>query len=124
MTNRTDRYEDDRGVIQDLLAGPIDGVTEIFTRKGAIRGNHTHNETTQWTYVVWGSLRAVERVPGQEAPTDRVFGAGEMICDRAGVAHAWEAVEDTKVLVFIRGPRSGADYESDTQRLAPEDRLL
>ena len=32
------RFEDDRGVIRDLLVTPLDGVTEIRTRKGAIRG--------------------------------------------------------------------------------------
>jgi hypothetical protein len=35
-------YEDARGVIQDLL-GPVDSVTWITTKKGAIRGNHVHH---------------------------------------------------------------------------------
>ena len=117
------RFEDDRGVIQDLLAGPLDSVTEIFTRKGAVRGNHTHNETTQWTYIVGGQLRVVTRAPGGEAFTED-YGHGDRVCEEPGIAHAWQALEDTTVLVFTRGPRSGANYGSDTQRLAPEDRLL
>lgn len=120
----TDRFEDDRGVIQDLLAGPIDSVTEIFTRAGAVRGNHTHAETVQWTYVVRGKLLVAFRVPGEKVIRECEYGPGELVLERAGVPHAWKALEDTTVLVFTRGPRSGANYESDTQRLAPEDRLL
>lgn len=120
---RPDRYEDERGVIQDLLAGPIDSVTQISTRTGSVRGNHAHGKTVQWTYVVSGCMRSVIR--NQDGSLSQaVRYPGEFFCEPSGLAHAWEALEDTTVLVFTRGPRSGADYESDTRRLAPEDRLL
>jgi quercetin dioxygenase-like cupin family protein len=117
------RHADDRGVIQDLLVTPLDAVTEIFTRKGAIRGNHTHRETTQWTYVTSGLLRVVTQQGGGPL-RDRVYGPGDMACENPGVTHAWEALEDTVVLVFTKGPRSGTAYESDTERLPEADRLL
>ena len=120
----SDRYEDERGVIQDLLAGPIDSVTEIVTRAGAVRGNHVHSETIQWTYVNWGKLLVALRIPGEKVIREREYGPGELVLEQAGVPHAWKALEDTHVLVFTCGPRSGANYESDTQRLAPEDWLL
>jgi quercetin dioxygenase-like cupin family protein len=111
-----DRYEDDRGVIQDLLVQPLDSVTEIRTVRGAVRGNHTHQQTVQYTYVVSGRLRVATSDGG---PTELAeYGPGEMFCDAPGVAHAWQALADTTVLVFTRGPRSGEAYESDTQRLA------
>ena len=111
-----DRFEDHRGVIQDLLTEPLDSVTEIFTRKGAVRGNHTHNETVQWTYVATGVLRSV-RLDPSGVKADITFGPGSLIKEPAGWPHAWQAVEDTTVLVFTRGPRSGENYENDTQRL-------
>lgn len=114
-----DRFEDERGVIQDLL-GPVDSITTIFTKQGAIRGNHVHAETDQWTYVVSGLLKVVQ---GDERP--RLIGPGSatrMILEPRGVPHAWEALQDTVVLVFTRGPRSGSAYESDTVRL--EEPLL
>jgi quercetin dioxygenase-like cupin family protein len=40
-----------------------------------------------------------------------------MVVEEPGVPHAWKALGDTVCLVFTRGPRSGADYESDTTRL-------
>lgn len=111
----TDRFEDERGVIQDLLSGPLDGVTEIFTRKGAIRGNHTHQRTCQWTYIVSGKLRTV--LQEDDGPHEHVRLPGDFFAEPPGVAHAWEALEDTTVLVITRGPRSGEGYESDTVRL-------
>jgi quercetin dioxygenase-like cupin family protein len=118
-----DRFTDDRGVIQDLL-GKIDAVTEIRTVKGAVRGNHVHFKTTQWTYVVSGKLRVVTRAPGKLVPDYRLYGPGEMAVEAPGVAHAWQAVEDTVCLVFTRGLRSGQDYEEDTYRLSGGDMLL
>ena len=109
-----DRYEDSRGVIQDLL-GPVDAVTEIYTRKGCIRGNHIHQQTTQWTYVVSGEILFARLE--DDGMHDRICTPGELVTEPAGIAHAWKAIEDTIVLVFTRGPRSGEAYETDTTRL-------
>ena len=110
------RHEDSRGVIQDLLNGPIDGNTEITTNAGSVRGNHRHERTVQWTYVVSGRLLVV--TDDGEYRKRREYGPGEMAEEAPGIAHAWKALEPTKVLVFTRGPRSGEAYESDTQRLS------
>jgi quercetin dioxygenase-like cupin family protein len=117
----TDRFEDGRGVIQDLL-GPVDAVTEIFTCKDAVRGNHVHLLTEQWTYVVYGSL--LSAVSSDAGVCRRVVGHGDLIFEPPGMPHAWRALEDTKVLVFTRGPRSGESYETDTMRLPPGEHLL
>jgi quercetin dioxygenase-like cupin family protein len=116
-----DRFEDERGVIQDLL-GPVDAVTEIFTKAGAVRGNHVHAKTTQWTYIVSGRLWVVKQAGGDSGENPMLEGLiatpGRLVAELPGIPHAWRAVEDTTVLVFTRGPRSGEAYESDTQRLA------
>jgi quercetin dioxygenase-like cupin family protein len=111
-------FSDERGTIEDILDGPLDSVTKIFTKAGAVRGNHLHAHTTQWVYVVSGRLRTA--TPGQQV----VWYPGALIEEPPGVPHAWRAEEDTVVLVLTRGPRSGENYESDTIRLAPEDHLL
>ena len=116
MANSPDRYEDVRGVIQDLLVTPLDGVTEIRTRKNSIRGNHFHKATTQWTYFTSGRMLIVTEGPGHPRQ-EREYGPGEMACEEPGISHAWQALEDTVCLVFSRGPRTGQAYESDTYRL-------
>jgi quercetin dioxygenase-like cupin family protein len=47
----------------------------------------------------------------------RTAGPGELVCEPAGIPHAWRSETETVVLVFTRGPRSGAAYETDTTRL-------
>ena len=110
----SDRYEDERGVIQDIL-GPVDSVTHITTRAGAVRGNHIHYRTTQHTWVLSGRLLIVTDDGRQQ--DKRVYSRGDMAIEKPSVAHAWLALEDTEVLVFTKGPRSGEGYESDTERL-------
>jgi quercetin dioxygenase-like cupin family protein len=116
-----DRYEDERGVIQDLL-GRIDAVTEIQTRAGAVRGNHIHLQTTQWTYVCWGRMTFawIE----DDGVHTREGLPGDLIEEKAGIPHAWKALTECRVLVFTRGPRSGQAYETDTRRLPENARLL
>jgi len=107
----SDRYEDSRGVIQDLI-GPVDSITQIITYEGCVRGNHVHRETTQWTYVVDGCLKMF----GGGGKVREVC-KGQFVVHEPGDPHAWIAMKDTLCLVFTRGPRSGENYESDTHRL-------
>jgi quercetin dioxygenase-like cupin family protein len=103
-------FTDDRGVIQDII-GQVDAVTRIHTVQGAVRGNHVHKHTTQWTYVITGNLCVTN---GEQ---DVFVGPGEMVVHEPGEPHAWKATQDTDCLVFTVGPRSGEAYEIDTYRL-------
>lgn len=107
-------FEDHRGYIQDLL-GPVDAVTEIWTNAGKIRGNHIHDRTVQWTYVVSG--RMLFAALHEDGLHETTAVPGQLVTESPGVPHAWRAIEDTRVLVFSRGPRSGQAYETDTRRL-------
>lgn len=120
-----DVIADSRGWIQDLLTNvKLDSVTMLHTKDGQVRGNHWHEETVQWTFVVRGSLLVRTRKHGANDVTTGVAFANDLIVSPAGEDHAWEALGDTDVLVFTVGPRSGSNYESDTHRLPLEDRLL
>ena len=125
---RVDRHEafvDERGFIRDLLTNvALDSVTLLHTRDGTVRGNHWHDETIQWTYVVKGSLLVRTRERGKISVTADVAKTGDLFMSPAGEEHAWKALEDTDVLVFTTGPRSGDNYESDTHRLSNEERLI
>lgn len=111
----SDRFEDHRGVIQDVVDN-IDAVTRITTVAGAVRGNHLHRETTQWTLLLSGSLIMAS------GARKTLMRPGEVVKHEPGVPHAWKAVTDSECLVFTRGPRSGENYETDTIRL--EEPLL
>ncbi len=109
-------FTDHRGTITDLL-GPVDAVTEIVTKAGAVRGNHVHLSTVQFTYIASGRLLVARQTLDGGPPLTWEHIAGDLIEEPAAIGHAWKALEDTVVLVFTRGPRSGDAYESDTTRL-------
>lgn len=50
------KFEDERGIIEDLKVGKDWSVTYISFKKGAVRGNHYHKETKQTDYILSGSF--------------------------------------------------------------------
>lgn len=111
-------FVDDRGTITDILRNePIEYVTLITSREGAVRGHHYHRETYQWIYVLAGRLRMLTQRPGEPVcQTD--LDQGDLIVNVPNERHAMIALSDATFLVFTRGPRGGEDYERDTYRLA------
>ena len=111
-------YTDDRGVITDVLVKvPMEHVTLITSCRGSVRGNHYHQDTTQWVYVIEGRLQLLAQKPGQPVQVVEVE-RGALVTHGPMESHTMVALEDSVFMVFTRGPRGGADYESDTFRLA------
>ena len=118
VSRRPPAHTDERGVITDLHVGqPVNALTTVTCVKGAIRGNHFHKLTTQFTYVLSGRLRYVGQ--SQHAPVEEcTIAAGDLVTSLPLESHAFEALEDSVLLAFCHGPRAGMDYEKDTYRLA------
>jgi mannose-6-phosphate isomerase-like protein (cupin superfamily) len=110
-------HADGRGEIIDLIEGErVDAVTIVRFNKGAVRGNHVHDHTTQWNYLMSGRIRMVSRMPG-EAAEEMVLEPGGLVVLDPTESHAFEALLDSDLMVFTRGPRGGKEYLSDTRRL-------
>ena len=87
----SDRHEDERGVIQDLFDGEPVAVTYVTTKQGRVRGNHVHEQTTQWTFVVEGRLTVAKQV-GDGIVKHLDVPAGTMVTHLPGEPHAWKAL--------------------------------
>ncbi len=110
-------FADERGEITDIVENvPFDSLTVITSTKGAIRGNHYHKETTQYTYIHAGKCRYYSQKPGEPAE-QKVVRKGDLIVSPPLESHAFEALEDAVLLAFCLGPRAGTQYETDTFRL-------
>lgn len=109
-------HEDERGSITDLLVDKeINAVTSLTLLRGAVRGNHFHRQTTQWTLVTTGEITYAER-KGDGPLKTHVAGVGGFFVSEPGVSHAIRAESDASIIVFTSGPRAGQEYESDTFR--------
>lgn len=110
-------FEDDRGYIKDILTHePVDAITVITSKAGAVRANHYHKDTVQWVYLHSGKLRYLFQT-GDEPTQARTLNPGDLIKTDILEKHAIKALEDSLFYVFTRGPRGGEDYEEDTFRL-------
>jgi quercetin dioxygenase-like cupin family protein len=110
-------FRDERGEIIDILKQSIvEYATLITSKKGAVRANHYHKETFQYVYLLSGRMRVVAQMPGERA-SEVMLETGDLIVNVPLERHAFEALEDSTMLVLTRGPRGGDDYEKDTFRL-------
>ena len=58
-------FKDARGTILDILDGvPLNAVTIITNKKGAVRANHYHKKTIQYTYILTGRVKYVSKTKG------------------------------------------------------------
>ena len=110
-------HEDERGHIIDILAGvDFKYATIIASQEGVVRGNHYHEKTVQWVYVLRGQLKCLARKPGKDVE-EAILNSGCLLENEPYEAHTLVALEDTEFLVLTSGVRGGADYEKDTYRL-------
>ncbi|MEK7116488.1 MAG: cupin domain-containing protein [Patescibacteria group bacterium] len=111
-------FEDARGTIRDIFAHePKDTCTIITSKKGAVRGNHYHKLSTQYTYVVSGQLTMLSKTVGEATIETHVLREGDLMVHTPNEAHTLIADEDTVFLAFADGVRGGEEYEKDTFRL-------
>ena len=100
-------FQDERGVISDILQHtPVDSVTIITSAKGAMRGNHYHKESVQYTYVLSGRIQARTQNPGEKVEVQELT-AGDLLESPPLERHALLALDDSMLLVVTRGPRGG-----------------
>lgn len=117
VINKKCVFEDERGHIIDILEKEnIEYVTLISSKKGAVRGNHYHKESVQYTYVLSGRMKLVTQMPKGKVET-KIIKPGDLALTPPMEKHALVALEDSQFIVLTRGPRGGRNYESDTYRL-------
>jgi len=114
------RFQDDRGVITDIFYGlDVNHGCIITNNPGAVRGNHYHKNTTQYTYVLSGSMTYYSQPVDRSSPVQsHVCTPGEFVISPPNEIHAMRAGSDgCTFMAFAGGPRGGEDYEKDTYRV-------
>lgn len=110
-------FSDARGSITDILDGvPLNAVTIITNKKGAVRANHYHKKTIQYTFVLTGRVKYVSK--SKAGLTTKIMKPGDLAISPPNEWHATEALTDATFLALAHGLRHGRDYEKDTFRLA------
>ena len=115
-------FEDQRGIIKDLFYKEnINHVAHIITKKrGVVRGNHYHKKTTQFMYMISGSLIYwYKKVNSKKKAKALRIIKGEIVKTPPYEIHALTFDEKNEFIVLSKGLRGGKDYEKDTFRVPP-----
>jgi quercetin dioxygenase-like cupin family protein len=111
-------FKDKRGVIKDVLVNmPMDTITYIESKAGAVRGNHYHKKSIQYDYIIDGEMISVSRDGFNGKTTRKKVSAGDLVLHPKNNHHAYKAIKDSKFISVTKGPRRGKDYEKDVFRL-------
>lgn len=114
-------FSDNRGTITDIFyQANMNHGCIITNEPGAVRGNHFHKSTVQYTLVMSGSLTYYSKPSDSDQAPD-VFEAvaGDMIISEPNEIHTLKAgAAGCTFIAFAEGVRGGTDYESDTYRVA------
>ena len=111
-------FKDQRGIIKDIIQEDINSVTYITIKKGKIRGNHYHKKTTQWNFIISGSVNLFYKKNILSKTTKRVLlKKNDLAVCYPNEPHAFKSLKNCELVVFTKGPRKGKEYETDTFRL-------
>ena len=116
-------FSDRRGYIRDLFQNsPKDHCSIVTFNKGAVRGNHYHKKSTQYSYLLSGKLTLkyskVDKNGNIKGKINKkIIGPNILITHRPYEAHAFIANKKSLMIAFADGLRGGKDYEKDTYRL-------
>ena len=115
--------KDDRGIILDIFkSSPKDHCALITFMANSQRANHFHKNSTQYTFVVSGSLllrTAKVDMDGNFISNieENKIESYNLITHMPYEAHSFLALNDSTILAFACGIRGGQDYEKDVFRI-------
>ncbi len=116
-------FKDKRGLIIDIFINqPKDHCTLVTFNKNAVRGNHFHKKSTQYSFLISGKLIFLSCKVDRNGkligkPKKELLTANSLITHKPFHAHAFKALRPTNLLAFADGMRGGKNYEKDTFRL-------
>lgn len=140
-----DPVVDARGLLQNLGSTPFGSILRLESKKGAVRGNHYHDEECHWAWLASGRVRYTWRdhvpevvkyqggavthadcgyghEPGTPCPPEPVsrsieVGPNVLIKSPPGVEHAFEFLEDSVMYTVSTPPRDQRSYEAQVHRV-------
>jgi dTDP-4-dehydrorhamnose 3,5-epimerase-like enzyme len=116
-------FEDKRGKIIDVFVkSPKEHCLIVTFKKGAVRGNHYHKKSTQFSFLLSGELdfyfAKVDKKNGKvKKIKKRKIKKNTFITHWPFEAHAFRSRKDSILVAFSCGIRGGSKYEKDTFRL-------
>lgn len=111
-------FEDERGIIANVLEEPISHVALITSKKGSVRGNHYHPEQVQHVYLIKGRYESIsKKLNSKNAQEEKVIvEEGDLVTTPPMIAHAMKFLEDSIMLNLTTGQRETSNFSEHTKK--------
>ncbi|MDP2676833.1 MAG: cupin domain-containing protein [bacterium] len=115
-------FRDTRGDIFDIVEDEIHHIGFITFRKGAVRANHYHKRSTQYTYVIKGKIELMTKdAKHKNAKAKKIImSEGVLAVIPPFIIHAYRALTPASIIDCTTESRNADGYEKDTIRVVPE----
>ena len=111
-------FKDKRGFILDVIyKKKFNHATLIYTKRGAVRGNHYHKKTTQISFLINGSCHYYYRNFLLRKLKKIKLNKFDYVITKPQEVHSFKFLKNSLMMVFSKGLRGGKDYENDTFRI-------
>ena len=116
-------FEDKRGKIIDVFVNsPKEHCLIVTFKKGAVRGNHYHKKSVQFSFLLSGELdfyfAKIDKKSGNiKKIKKKNIKKHTFITHPPYEAHAFKSKKNSVLIAFSCGVRGGNKYEKDTFRL-------
>lgn len=114
-------FVDSRGALKKVLQQSQLGVDIreaylLYTRPGAIRGNHYHRSTLECFFVVQGTAAVALQCPGEDAPRVLELSAADNLLLKIppGVAHAFKNQGGGLLIILALSTQEYSKEDPDT----------
>jgi len=111
-------FSDKRGDISDLLEEKVSHVGLITFKRGAVRGNHYHKKSTQYTYILKGKIKFVTSYTNGKNKKHFILKEGTFTRIPPKMVHAYKALTNAAMLDMTTLSRDDDGYEKDTVRVS------
>jgi len=110
-------FRDARGEIFDLIEEKVGHIGLITFVRGAVRANHYHIRSVQYSYVLEGKIKLmVSHIDGTHKK-EYVLGPGTLSLIPPKMVHKYTALTKAKMLDITTLSRNDNGYEKDTVRV-------
>ena len=111
-------FQDERGIIANILEEPICHVAIITSKKGSIRANHYHPDQIQYCYLISGRYESTSKnLNEKNAKTEKITVApGNLVITPPMIAHAMRFLEDSVLLNLDTGQREPDRFPEHTKK--------
>lgn len=111
-------FEDERGIIANIIEEPVCHIALITSKKGCIRANHYHPKQVQHVYLISGSYESISKnLNDKNAKEEKlVIESGDLVTTPPMIAHAMRFLEDSVMLNITTGSRDTSEFLQHTKQ--------